>query len=72
MLHTLIKFAENFVWAGKQAIVKVWNKVYETGKKLSKKAMELHEIAMERLNDEIGKWFVTIRPEIIKEILNYD
>lgn len=30
--ETVIRFAQTFVWAQKQAKVKVWNKVYQTGK----------------------------------------
>lgn len=70
--ETVIKFAQSFVWAGKRAHVKVWNKVYQTGKKLSAKAMKLHEKAIDRLNDSIGKWFVTINPQKVSEVLNYD
>ncbi len=70
--ETVIKFAQSFVWAGKKAEVTVWDKVYQTGKKLSAKAMKLHEKVMDRLNDSIGKWFVTIKPQKVKEILMYD
>lgn len=67
--ETVLKFAQSFVWAGKQVTVKLIDKVYETGKKLSNKLMNLHEKAIDRLNDTIGKWFVTIEPEKVKEIL---
>lgn len=67
--ETVLKFAGNFVWAGKQATIKLWDEVYETGKKLSVKAMKLHEIAMDRLNEIIGKWFVTIKPAKVKAVL---
>lgn len=70
--ETVIKFAQTFFWAGKQVQVKVWNKVYHTGKKLSDKAMKLHEKAIDRINESIGKWFVTINPKKAKKILNYD
>ncbi len=49
---------------GKQAPVKVWDKVYQTGKKLSAEAMKLHETAIDRINESIGKWFVTIEPKL--------
>jgi len=67
--ETVIKFALNFVWAEKNVHVKVCNKIYETGKKLTTKAMALHELAIDRLNLTIGKWFVTINPEKVKAIL---
>ena len=68
--ETVLKFAQNFVWAGKQATAKVWEQEYETGKKLSIKAMKLHEMAIDRLNETIGKWFVTIDPIKVKKVLN--
>jgi len=67
--ETVLNFAKTFVWAGKKATIKVWDQVYETGKKLSVKAMKLHEKAIDRLDQTIGKWFVTISPDRVKEIL---
>ncbi len=67
--ETVIKFAENFVWAGKYATVTHWRKNYEIGKKLSSKAMKLHEKVIDRLNKTIGKWFITITPSKVKTIL---
>ncbi len=68
--ETVLKFAENFVWAGKHVVVKHWTKVYEIGKKLSAKAMKLYETAIDRLNETIGKWFITIIPEKVKATFN--
>lgn len=65
-LDTIIQFAQNFTWAGQKTHVKVWNKIYKTGQKLSSKMMKLYEKAMDRLNDEIGKWFITINPEKVE------
>lgn len=67
--ETVLKFAESFIWAGKKAVITVSDKIYETGKKLSTAAMALHEKAIDRLNKTIGKWFVTIYPDKVKEIL---
>jgi DDE family transposase len=67
--ETVLKFAQNFIWAEKKATVKVWDRIYETGKKLSVHEMELHEQAIDRLNKTIGKWFVTIYPDKVKKIL---
>lgn len=67
--ETVLNFAKTFVWAGKKATIKLWGQVYETGKKLSTKAMELHEKAIDRLDQTIGKWFVTISPNRVREIL---
>jgi len=69
--ETVLKFAKSFIWAGKKAAITVSDKIYETGKKLTKHAMELHEKAIDRLNKTIGKWFVTIYPEKVTKIL-YD
>ena len=68
--ETIIKFAQNFVWAGKKVQVKVCDKIYEKGKKLNAKAMELYEQAIDRLDQTIGKWFVTIYPEKVKTIFD--
>lgn len=65
--ETVIKFARNFVWAGKKARIKVCNKVYETGKKLTVKTMDLYEKIIDRLDEKIGKWFVTIYPKKVKD-----
>lgn len=67
--ETVIKFAKNFVWAEKKVHVKIWSKIYETGKKLTAKAMALHELAIDRLDQSIGKWFVTIYPKKVKLVL---
>ena len=64
--ETVIKFAQNFIWAGKQVQVKVCNKIYETGKKMCAKTMALYENIIDRLDENIGKWFVTIYPEKVK------
>jgi hypothetical protein len=65
---TVIKFAENFIWAGKKVQVKVCDKIYETGKKLSAKTMALYEGVIDRLDKNIGKWFITIYPKKIKTL----
>lgn len=67
--ETVLKFARSFVWAKKRAVVKVMDKVYETGVKMPAKQMELYEIAIDRLNETFGKWFVTIEPDRVKEIV---
>jgi len=67
--ETVLNFAKTFVWAGKKAIIKLCQGVYENGKKLSAKAMKLHEKAIDRLDATIGKWFVTIDPKKAKKVL---
>ena len=67
--ETVLNFAHNFVWAGKRAVVTLLEEEYSTGVKLTAKAMDKYEQAITRLNDEIGKWFITFDPEKIKEVL---
>lgn len=69
---TVFKFVESFTWAKHKADVCFWNKTYETGKKLTAKAMQKLETAMDRFDETIGKWFVDICPEKLKEKLGFD
>lgn len=62
-LDTVIGFAKTMTWKGVSPLVKVVTQTYETGKKLTQKAMALLEQRLER-EDGIAKWFVTIRPSI--------
>ena len=74
LLHdeeTVYAFAKTMTWKGKHPVVSVVEQVYETGKKLSKKAMEAYENVIER-DSEIGKWFVTLLPEKCKEALDVE
>ena len=64
--QTVFKFVESFTWASKKASVFLWDKVYETGKKLTTKAMDEIENAIDRLDENIGKWFIDICPVKIK------
>lgn len=68
----VLEFAKSFTWAKKKAIVHFCDKIYETGKKLSAKAMEKYELYIDRINDSIGKWFITINPEKVKELFVTD
>lgn len=63
---TVLKFVESFSWGQKKATVFVWNKLYETGKKLTAKAMKKLETAIDRFDDVIGKWFINIYPQKVK------
>ncbi|BFH65207.1 hypothetical protein PAJ34TS1_57990 [Paenibacillus azoreducens] len=44
---------------------------YETGKKLSKKAMDAYEELMDR-DSTLGKWFITLHPQRCKKALELD
>lgn len=67
--NTVIEFARTMTWKGKNPNVTTIDKVYETGIKLNKKIMKAYESVLERA-DGIKKWFVTIKPDKCKEIVN--
>lgn len=73
-VETVLNYAHNLIWAGKRVLVTLFDEVYHTGQKLSKKEMDKHELALERFDDIIGKWFVTINPQKVRDIflLNSD
>jgi len=60
-VDVVLKFAQTMTWKDRTPIVKLVGDVYETGKKLSKKAMSVLEQRFER-EDGLGKWFVKIKP----------
>lgn len=66
-IETALNFAQNMTWKGKHPVVKLVDKTYCTGVKLTKTAMSIIEKQVERLTnstDEIfpnlGKWFLDI------------
>lgn len=69
--ETVYGFAQTMLWKGKHPQVSVVEQVYETGKKLSKKAMDAYEKLMDR-DSAIGKWFITLYPERCKKALELD
>jgi hypothetical protein len=64
-LDVVTGFAKTMKWKGTTPLVKTVTQVYETGKKLTQKAMDLLEQRFER-EDGIAKWFVTIHPLSLK------
>jgi len=68
---TVFKFVDSFIWAQKKANVAFWKKPYQTGKKLSAKAMKKVETVIDRLNDNIGKWFVNINPKKVQILFRF-
>lgn len=60
-VEAVLGFAQTMTWQKMKPIVKLVTAIYQTGKKLSLKAMALLE---ERFEREVGleKWFVQIRP----------
>ena len=67
----MIEFTKTMTWKGKNPTVTTINKAYETGIKLSKKAMKAYESVLERA-DGIKKWFVSIKPDKCKKIVNIE
>ena len=60
-LDVVIGFAKTMKWKGTTPLVSIVTQVYETGKKLTQKAMDLLEQRFER-ESGVAKWFVTIHP----------
>ncbi|NEP47176.1 MAG: ISAzo13 family transposase, partial [Okeania sp. SIO2H7] len=66
-IQTALKFAQTMTWKGNHPMVKLMNQSYETGVKLTKKAMDEIETQIERLSNQesqalpnLGPWFVDI------------
>ncbi len=66
-VETVLKFAETMTWKGKNPVVKLVTQTYETGVKLTQKAMSKIEEQIERLTNStdkdfpnLGKWFIDI------------
>lgn len=64
-VEVVLKFAQTMRWKNKAPIVKFVRGVYETGKKLSQKAMAVLEQRFER-EPELGKWFLKIKPHALQ------
>ena len=60
-IDTVLFFARTFTWRSHQPVVTQIDRIYETGVKLSQKAMALLEERFQRLTG-LEKWFVTISP----------
>ena len=69
--NTVIEFAKTMTWNGKNPNVTTIDKVYETGVTLNKKLMKAYESVIERA-DGIKKWFVSIKPDKCKKIVNVE
>lgn len=59
--ETVSRYAKSMTWAGKNPVVKVVKKTYETGVKLTKAAMEKLNAGFDRKKG-IEKWSVIVRP----------
>ena len=60
-MDTVLKFAQTMTWKGIHPVVKLVNKTYPKGVKLTRKAMDALEKRFERLPG-LDKWFVKIAP----------
>ena len=60
-IDTVLAFARTFTWRSQQPAVTHIERIYETGVKLSQKAMAQLEQRFQRLSG-LEKWFVTISP----------
>lgn len=58
-VDTLIQYATSMTWKGKHPVVELVTTTYQTGVKLTKKAMRVVETQLERL-PQLEKWFVDI------------
>lgn len=58
-----INWAATMTWKGINPVVHLWEKIYEKGVRLTKKAMKPYENRIERSNI-LPKWYVTILPPI--------
>ncbi|NMF62515.1 hypothetical protein DP113_34150 (plasmid) [Brasilonema octagenarum UFV-E1] len=66
-IETALNFASSMTWNGKNIIVKLINKTYKTGIKLTKKAIAQIENQIQRLTNShheifpiLGNWFIDI------------
>jgi hypothetical protein len=58
-VDAVIKLASTMTWKGKHPVVALVTRIYQTGVKLTKEAMEAVETQLQRL-PSLEKWFVDI------------
>ena len=61
-LAAVYGYAKSMTWKGIHPIVKIIEKSYEKGVKISKKAMEVLNLGFTRLKG-LEKWFIIVRPQ---------
>jgi transposase len=66
-IETVVNFAQTMTWMGKHPVVTLVKKTYQTGVRLTQKAMAHVETQIQRLTNstreglpDLGKWFVDI------------
>lgn len=65
--ETVVEFAKTMTWNKENPNVTVVSEIYDTGKKLNKKTMDIYESVINRMKG-IEKWFVSILPDKCKAI----
>lgn len=60
-LEAVYGYAKSMTWKGVNPSVKIIDKIYETGVKVTKEAMALLNAGFDRLKG-LEKWFITIQP----------
>jgi len=63
-VDAVVQFTRSMTWCGRHPVVELITSVYETGKRLSKAAMEQIEAQIVRLPG-LEKWFVDIAPAML-------
>ena len=64
-VETTLKFAESMTYNGKNPSVKLVDKLYQTGVKVTEIAMEEYNKFVKRL-PKLEKWFLTISPVLLE------
>jgi hypothetical protein len=65
-VDAVVEFTRSMTWCGRHPVVEFITNVYQTGKRLSKAAMEQIEAQLVRLPG-LEKWFVEITPTMLWE-----
>lgn len=66
--ETVMRFAQSMTYRGIHPVIYSSKKVYESGIKTCKSTMKLLEKCIDRM-DNIEKWFITIEPDNIRNIM---
>jgi len=69
--QSVVEFSKSMKYKGLHPAVTLVEKIYETGKGLENKVMEIYETALDRM-EGIGKWFLSISPSKCKEMINIE
>ena len=59
-VEAALGFASNMTWCGQHPTVRLITTIYETGQKISSRAMQVLERTRLHRDDQLGRWFVEI------------